>query len=108
MAKKKTAAKSEPTTTKKKAPATTASTQPAVDERYSTVEKPLLGVLGAGAQPMPYPMTVWRIDTVLVMVLGFALIPVSLGRWSVRKPEAGGLIVGYAGYRGVTRWFARG
>jgi hypothetical protein len=91
-----------------KPPAVTVSTQPEVDERYSTVEKPLLGVLGAGAQPMPYPMTVWRIDTVLVMVLGFALIPVSLGRWSLGKTEAGGLIVGYAVYLGVTMWFARG
>jgi hypothetical protein len=78
-----------------------------VDERYTTVEKPLLGILGAKAQPMPYPMTVWRIDTVLVLVLGFALIPISLGRWSLGRAEAGGLIAGYVLYLALTMWFAR-
>ena len=50
---------------------------------------------------MPYPLTVWRIDTVLVLVLGFALLPLALGRWSLGRTEAGGLIVAYAVYLAV-------
>ena len=83
-------------------PESTASSQPIVDERYTTVEKPLLGVLGAKAEPMPYPMGAWRIDTVLVLVLGFALIPIALGRWPLGRTEAGGLIIAYAIYLALT------
>jgi Ca2+/Na+ antiporter len=83
-------------------PESTVSSQPAIDERYTTVERPLFGVLGTKAEPMPYPMAAWRIDTVLVLVLGFALIPIALGRWPLGRTEAGGLIIAYAIYLALT------
>ena len=52
----------------------------------------------AGSKPLPFPLASWRVDAVVLTVLGFVLIPVSLGRWELRRAEAVGLIVGYAAY----------
>src|SRR6185503_19838256 len=30
--------------------------------------------------PMPFPLAVWRVDTVILIVLGLMMVPVSLGR----------------------------
>ncbi len=49
-------------------------------------------------QVLPYPLVVWRVDTVLLVVLGFMLIPVSLGRLTLGQAEAAVLIAGYCGY----------
>jgi hypothetical protein len=35
---------------------------------------------------------------VILIVLGFALIPITLGRWTLSRIEAGVLIFGYAFY----------
>lgn len=50
------------------------------------------------AAAMPYPLSVWRVDTVVLVVLGFVLVPVAMGRWVLGRVEAAGLIVGYAVY----------
>ena len=47
---------------------------------------------------LPYDMAAWRIETVLLIVLGFAMIPVSMGRWVVGKLESTLLVFGYAVY----------
>jgi Ca2+/Na+ antiporter len=47
---------------------------------------------------MPFPLAAWRVDTVLLIVLGLLLIPVSLGRLTLRKPEGVALAVLYAAY----------
>ncbi len=81
------------------APAAVASSQPeTIDDAYAETDGSLLGSLRAGAEPMPYPLTVWRIDTVILVVLGFALLPVALGRWTIGRAEATGLMIGYAVY----------
>jgi hypothetical protein len=49
-------------------------------------------------KPMPYPLPAWRIDTVLLIVLGLLLIPVSLGRWRLGRIEGLGLTFVYAAY----------
>lgn len=43
-------------------------------------------------RPVPFPLAVWRVDTVLLIVFGMLLLPVSLGRLTLRKPE--GLAMG--------------
>ena len=53
-------------------------------------------------RPIPLPLAVWRVDAVVLTVLGFALIPVALGRWTLGRLESAGLIVGYAAYLAVT------
>lgn len=58
----------------------------------------LLARLHNLAQPIPMPVGIWRIDTVVLTVLGFALIPISLGRWVITRIEAAALILGYAAY----------
>jgi hypothetical protein len=57
----------------------------------------LLTLLARGS-PLPYPLPTWRVDAVVLTVLGFVLIPVSLGRWELRRAESMGLIFGYAVY----------
>lgn len=47
---------------------------------------------------VPFPLAVWRVDTVLLIVFGMLLIPVSLGRLTLRKPEGLAMAVIYAVY----------
>jgi Ca2+/Na+ antiporter len=52
----------------------------------------------AHAAAMPFPLATWRIDAVVLTVLGLALVPVALGRWELGRWEAIGLVAGYALY----------
>ena len=47
---------------------------------------------------VPFPLAVWRVDTALLIVFGLLLIPISLGRLTLRKPEGLALAVVYAVY----------
>jgi Ca2+/Na+ antiporter len=38
-------------------------------------------------QPLPFPLAVWRVDTTILIVVGMMLVPVSLGRWPLRRVE---------------------
>ena len=62
------------------------------------VEPVSLWSLFERGSPLPFPLPTWRVDAVVLTVLGFVLIPVSLGRWELRRAEAVGLILGYAVY----------
>jgi hypothetical protein len=72
-----------------------ATTQSVVDDPTAEVEPlpeeetpPVLG----------FPIAVWRIDTVLLILLGLMLLPVSLNLWEMRRTEGMLLIVIYACY----------
>ena len=52
----------------------------------------------ATGRPVPLPMSLWRVDVVVLLVLGFALTPLALGRWVVGRLEGVGLVVAYAAY----------
>jgi Ca2+/Na+ antiporter len=52
----------------------------------------------ANAAAMPFPLATWRIDAVVLTVLGLTLVPVALGRWELGRWEAIGLVAGYALY----------
>lgn len=56
------------------------------------------GVLHGPAQPMTFPLITWRVDAVLLVVLGFALIPIAIGRWAPERIEAVLTVTVYAGY----------
>ena len=58
---------------------------------------PFSAILQNG-QPLTYPLATWRVDAVVLVVLGFAMLPVSLGRWELGRWEGAGLILGYAMY----------
>lgn len=51
---------------------------------------------------LPFPIAVWRIDTVLLVVLGLFLLPLALGRWTLGVPESLGLIMVYGIYLFMT------
>lgn len=49
-------------------------------------------------QAMTFPLITWRVDTVLLVVLSFALLPLAAARWVPERIEAMLLIVVYVGY----------
>lgn len=59
----------------------------------------------AGLNGLPYAMATWRIETVMLVVLGFALTPVAMGRWVLGRLESVLLVVGYAAYLGIVAIF---
>jgi Ca2+/Na+ antiporter len=83
----------QPTTRPSTAPATLPTTLPtaATAERVWTV---------------PYPLASWRVDTVILIVLGFAMIPWAIGRWVLTRAESLALIFAYAVYLGMTAFLA--
>jgi Ca2+/Na+ antiporter len=49
-----------------------------------------------------YPAAIWRIDNVLLLIMGVMLLPVSLGKWSLGREEGLALIAGYFFYLTAT------
>jgi len=47
---------------------------------------------------LSFPLALWRIDTVLLVVFGFILLPVSTGRWNLGPLEGSVLVIVYAAY----------
>lgn len=47
---------------------------------------------------LPFASATWRIENVVVVILGFALVPISSGKWALGKLEGNLLIAGYAVY----------
>jgi Ca2+/Na+ antiporter len=48
--------------------------------------------------PMVYSVSVWRVDTVVLVMLGLLLFPVALGRWRLGRGEGLALIGVYVAY----------
>jgi hypothetical protein len=44
------------------------------------------------------PIAVWRVDTVLIMIGGLLLVPVSLSRWTLHKSEGVAMTLAYIAY----------
>lgn len=66
----------------------------------------LRAILVAG-QTLPYPLGVWRIETILLLIVGLLLLPVALGRWNLTRRESAALILGYAIYLIFVVWSIR-
>lgn len=68
----------------------------------STAPAPIRG-------PVPFPLICWRVDSVVLAVMGFAMIPWAAGRWAMSRFESIALIFVYAIYLALiafvsTRW----
>lgn len=50
------------------------------------------------AAATPYPLVTWRVDSIVLIVLGFALIPIAMGRWLPERFESMLLVAVYAAY----------
>jgi len=48
--------------------------------------------------PLVYPLVTWRCDTVVLVLLGFVLLPAALGRWRLGRAEGVVLIALYGVY----------
>jgi len=50
------------------------------------------------ASPLPFGWVTWRVDSVVLVVLSFALLPTAMGRWKLGFVEGLTLIVAYGVY----------
>ena len=50
------------------------------------------------APPFIFPMALWRVDNIMLLILGFVLVAVSLGRWRLMQSEGLVLICMYGLY----------
>ncbi|HMB96481.1 MAG TPA: hypothetical protein VKK61_10620 [Tepidisphaeraceae bacterium] len=62
---------------------------------------------GIISNPLPYPMGIWRVDTVCLAAIGLLLLPVALGRWTLGRAEAVGLMFAYVIYMFLSALLAR-
>ncbi len=53
---------------------------------------------------LPFPLAVWRIDTVVLVIAGFLLLPVALGRWTISRGDGALLVLGYLVYLVMSGW----
>jgi Ca2+/Na+ antiporter len=81
------------TSTTSTAPSTTSESEP-----HSAFQPP---------RELPYPMAVWRVDTVLLVALGMLLLPVSLGKWTIGMIEGYALLLVYAIYLALSALVVR-
>ncbi len=63
--------------------------------------------LPAPAQGLIYSGGIWRLETVALVILGFALVPVALGRITLARMESAVLVIGYALYLAAVAWSER-
>jgi Ca2+/Na+ antiporter len=54
-----------------------------------------------------FPIALWRVDTVVLILLGLVLLPLAVGRWLPGKLEGVLLVFVYVIYMGLTTWVAR-
>jgi Ca2+/Na+ antiporter len=71
-----------------------------------TTSAPDLGAL-APDPSIRFPISLWRVDTVLLILLGLVLLPLAAGRWLPGKFEGVMLVCVYIIYMGLTTWAAR-
>ncbi len=65
-------------------------------EKITATTQPL------GAVELPFPILIWRLDTVLLATVGLLLLPTSIGRWTLARAEGIGLIGLYVIYLFLT------
>lgn len=65
---------------------------------HSSAASSLAGAFHDGAKPSPFPLVTWRIDSVLLVLLGFTLAPLAAGRWLPERIESMLFIFLYAAY----------
>ncbi len=51
---------------------------------------------------IPFPIATWRVDAVLILIMGALLAPVAMGRWRLGRGEGIVLVLAYAAYLGAT------
>jgi cation:H+ antiporter len=50
----------------------------------------------------PFPLAIWRVDVILLIVLSLLLLPVALGRWSLSRGQGLLMMLGYLFYLVLT------
>lgn len=83
------------------AAATAGASQPATS-RPATTQPAEISPTSTPRPGLPFPLAIWRIDTVLLVVMGLFLVPVALGRWTLGPIESVGLVLVYGIYLFMT------
>jgi Ca2+/Na+ antiporter len=73
----------------------------------------LLQIAAPTTQPseaiaLPFPLLVWRLDTVLLCTVGLLLLPTAIGRWTLSRLEGAGLVGVYVLYLFLTLIISHG
>jgi Ca2+/Na+ antiporter len=94
------AATTQPARPRAAAPPTTAAAAQPAREDFTAAAALTRAAAAAAAQarPLTFPLGIWRLDNVLLIVLGFILLPVALGRWTMGRGESVALLLGYGFY----------
>jgi Ca2+/Na+ antiporter len=58
----------------------------------------VVDVSGFSAHPMVYPLGVWRLDAMVLLIISALFAPVGLGKWNLGRHEGTGLIIMYIVY----------
>jgi Ca2+/Na+ antiporter len=82
-----------------------ATTQSVADDEFGE-DEPVV-IADDFPRVLTFPVAVWRIDAVLLILLGLMLLPVSLNLWDMRRTEGFLLIVIYACYLIATTFLGR-
>jgi hypothetical protein len=75
-------------------------------QQPTTMTASLVETITTNAEPIIYPMRVWRVDTVALMVISLLLFPPAVGMWQLGKREGLGLVLGYIAYLMLVTGFA--
>ena len=70
----------------------------AFHERFAQPTPPAFSIRSF---PLMFPVSVWRVENVMLLILGLLYLPLAFGRWLLGRGESGLLIVGYAIYLGM-------
>jgi uncharacterized membrane protein YgdD (TMEM256/DUF423 family) len=77
------------------------------------VAQQFIQMTSASTQPavvddLPFPILVWRLDTVLLTTIGLLLLPAAIGRWALARAEGFGLVMVYVIYLFLTLLISNG
>ncbi len=72
-----------------------------MSSRQNRVELQLSAIFATDPVLM-FPISTWRVDTVMLILLGALFVPISAGRWIPRRAEGAAMLIAYALYMTAT------
>ena len=79
-------------------PSTTTARSTAIEPRFTSSNSEELTLFPDTSEMIAFPLPVWRIDCVLMLLVSLMLLPVAVGKWNLSRVESGCLLAGYAVY----------
>ena len=80
---------------------------PGVVFAQQLIQKIVPATQPSASEGIPFPLLVWRLDTVLLSTVGLLLLPTAIGRWTLSRIEGLGLVGLYVIYLFLTLLMSR-